>query len=105
MKSFRHIEKNCKSTQKCGKFSGNHGEDECNASKDNYKCVNCESSHSSFYIGCHGFREAKNLLLLNKDKQTTASNDKINQDSINIPNTGWGLSYETFRKNYIKLVF
>jgi hypothetical protein len=36
-KAFGHIEKNCKSSQKCGTYCENHGEDEFNVSKENYK--------------------------------------------------------------------
>ena len=72
-KAFGHIEKNCKSNQKCGKCSRNHVEEECNVNKEEYKCANCECNHSAFYRGCNNFREAKNLLLLTSKKQTIVS--------------------------------
>jgi hypothetical protein len=77
-KAFGHIEKTCKLNQKCGKCSGTHSEEECKESKENYKCANCDRNHSSFYRGCHCFREARNMLLLKKDKQPAASKNNIN---------------------------
>jgi hypothetical protein len=82
-KSFGHNEKNCQSVQKCGKCTGNHVEDQCGVKKENYKCANCGRSHSSFYRGCHDFREAKNQLLLKNDKISTVNSNNNSGKSSN----------------------
>jgi hypothetical protein len=101
-KAFGHIEKNCKSTQKCGKCNGNHGEDECKVNKDNYKCANCERGHSSFYRGCHGFREAKNLLLLKNNKQNNIRNiDNNSREPVRVTNINSKINTERVYSSFL----
>jgi hypothetical protein len=86
-KSFVHNEKYYQSVQKGGKCTGNHVEDQCGVKKENYKCANCGRSHSSFYRGCHDFREAKNQLLLKNDKISTVySNNNFGKSSNTLQN-------------------
>ena len=47
--------------------------------KENYKCVNYNNNYSLFYRGCHTFREAKNLKLLENNKNTFANETNTNQ--------------------------
>jgi hypothetical protein len=70
--------------------------------KDNYKCANCERSHSSFYRGCHGFREAKNLLLLKNNKQNNIRIiDNSSHESVSISNINSKINTERVYSSFL----
>jgi len=55
---FGHERRDCKSQNSyCGKCSGTHETDECSATRDKYKCINCLATHPSYDRDCPRFWE------------------------------------------------
>ena len=53
-----HLAGTCKNDQKCVLCSGPHRKAECTASKDNFKCANCHSSHAAWSQECQWLQKA-----------------------------------------------
>ena len=55
---FNHVAKYCKAeVQTCDRCSGNHRKDQCSATDDQIKCVNCKGKHEATSTDCGHYQE------------------------------------------------
>ena len=78
-KMFGHSIKVCKNSSKCAKCGNDTHEGDCE--NNQIKCLNCKENHSSYYKGCHKYKELmkKEVAKTNettKAKKIAESNDR-----------------------------
>lgn len=70
---FGHTTSCCKARPRCVKCGQEHGSKDCEATREDFKCVLCGKSHTASYRGCEAHKQAA--------RNINARKEKLNVDS------------------------